>query len=915
MMNPLVQFFLARFSASRRSSANRRGRGTRTSLLGRRLQELLLLIAVLWMLFYTSLVLRTARQETTTTTANRRRRRQPHLQEDQGGDDTLSTAAAAAAAAANPPVAVSLANEATQQKSVIDESQQRIRMQSSSRETAKKTTATISSSATEEKSREAKSPTTATWSLACQTPPGQSRVEGGNPMGYQVLRRLQYFLQNDPYAAAVAGDSSTSTVSNHTNNNNNNNNNETRRTTIILCILPFFSMVEQRVALETYGQDCDKVLLIMESEDASAAVTADLPETSHLYRLKVNQKGSSSSRTTVVKSIMSKLSSIEYDWIHWASPDRYLVVLSLRSFLNTPPLLSSSSSSSHESDQHNDNNTYMHQQADIDDVPQVLESWEMTNPSLSKYQSLFGGKQQQQNNKVKQRQGCLVPKTWNRAATTRFLRQCLSKEDTRVTTTAAEHSAANSSLTEWIATCVQDVLNITCSEVVIQPQAMKYSSNGPNSNSTNDSAGATAVDNHQQPEQYQQQQQQQPQQHWLHLKRYFEIHAMRSVVSSSSTRNGIGNGGGDGDSDHHRLHAILHGLCDPYWDGQLTTTTSTAAATATVERPDYHLHDPTHVRRNPLSFTYHPEHDKLGVCDYKLGSGDEGPNGIRGLEKIRLMETLPIGSVERKKILCMVYTHSGRHDQILSIAETWGPRCDGFMAASNQTNVTIGAVHIPHEGPEQYSNMWLKVRAMWQYAYDHYLTDFDFFHMGGDDHYVIAENLRFVVSTGNWEGPWNQSSPLYLGGSLPLYNKRRYCNGGSGYTLNRAALRLLVEELLPTPRCWPHWQGSDEDRIIASCFRQVHGLQCMDTNDEKNETRYHTWNVDQHVSWKAGVPGQDWESLVNEHGIAWKEGIRQVSESSVAFHLKQPRTTPQASDSGMRRYHAILYGLCRNHSL
>jgi glycoprotein-N-acetylgalactosamine 3-beta-galactosyltransferase len=899
-MNHHLRLALVRFSGGRTCRANQRGRaGGRQLLLFRRLQELLLLIGVLWMLFYTSLVLRTAQQETTTTNATRRRRRRR-----QGDDPPLLSPAAVAP---TPPVA-SLAKESTQHNSV-KEQQQRINQSSSSSQTATKTATISSSSATIVTSSAAAAKTETlpllenklsppTPALACQTPPGQSRVEGG-AMGYQVLRRLQYFLQHDPYAAAAAA-AATGASSRTTNKDDNNNNRSNTTTgTVILCILPFFSVVEQRVALETYGQDCDKVLLIT---DASSSTTADLPETSHLYRLDMNEK--SSSFHFIMASLIDKLGSVEYDWIHWASPDRYLVVLSLRSFLNTPSLLSSS----FESGQNNNTFIKKQHQPEGDDAqqPRLLESWEMTNPSLSKYQSLFGGKQQQNNKKMKKNQqprqgGCLgLPKTWNRAATTRLLSHCARSVNIAATTTTTHSSASNNNLTEWIATCFHDVMNITCSEVVIQPQAMKYSSSGPpSSNSNADStAGTTAVAN---------QQQQPPQQHWLHLKRYFEIHTLLPTLSSPSSK-GI-HGGGEGDSDHHRLHAILHGYCDPYWDGHLTTSSSAAGI---VERPDYPIHDPTYVRNHPLPFTYHPEHDKLGVCDYKLGQGDEGPNGIRGLEKIRLMETLPLG-VDRKTILCMVYTHSGRHDQILSIAETWGPRCDGFLAASNQTNATIGAFHIPHEGPEQYSNMWLKVRAMWQFAYDHYLNDFDFFHMGGDDHYVIAENLRFLVSTGNWKGSWSQSSPLYLGGSLPLFNKRRYCNGGSGYTLNRAALRLLVEELLYTPRCWPHWQGSDEDRIIASCFRQVDGLQCMDTNDEKNETRYHTWNVDQHVSWKAGIPGQDWESLVNEHGIAWKEGIGQVSESSVAFHLKQPRTTPQASDSGMRRYHAILYGLCRNH--
>mmetsp|Transcript_40838 Transcript_40838/g.84979 ORF Transcript_40838/g.84979 Transcript_40838/m.84979 type:complete len:100 (+) Transcript_40838:2108-2407(+) len=96
---------------------------------------------------------------------------------------------------------------------------------------------------------------------------------------------------------------------------------------------------------------------------------------------------------------------------------------------------------------------------------------------------------------------------------------------------------------------------------------------------------------------------------------------------------------------------------------------------------------------------------------------------------------------------------------------------------------------------------------------------------------------------------------------------------------------------------------------MASCFRQVNYMQCMDTNDSLNETRYHTWHVSQHASWKAGMPCQDCHDLPIFHGIAWKERLGQISESSVSFHLKNPKA--KAADSGMRRYHALIYDLCK----
>ena len=55
-----------------------------------------------------------------------------------------------------------------------------------------------------------------------------------------------------------------------------------------------------------------------------------------------------------------------------------------------------------------------------------------------------------------------------------------------------------------------------------------------------------------------------------------------------------------------------------------------------------------------------------------------------------------------------------------AIKETWGQKCDGFMVASTKTDIALGTVAIPHEGPEEYNNIWQKVRSMWSYVYDNY---------------------------------------------------------------------------------------------------------------------------------------------------------------------------------------------------
>jgi glycoprotein-N-acetylgalactosamine 3-beta-galactosyltransferase len=69
------------------------------------------------------------------------------------------------------------------------------------------------------------------------------------------------------------------------------------------------------------------------------------------------------------------------------------------------------------------------------------------------------------------------------------------------------------------------------------------------------------------------------------------------------------------------------------------------------------------------------------------------------------------------------------------------------MVASNKTDVSINAVDIPHEGPEEYFNIWQKVRSIWDYVYDNYYDDYDWFHIGGYDMLLIVENLRLYLES------------------------------------------------------------------------------------------------------------------------------------------------------------------------
>jgi glycoprotein-N-acetylgalactosamine 3-beta-galactosyltransferase len=186
------------------------------------------------------------------------------------------------------------------------------------------------------------------------------------------------------------------------------------------------------------------------------------------------------------------------------------------------------------------------------------------------------------------------------------------------------------------------------------------------------------------------------------------------------------------------------------------------------------------------------------------------------------------------------------------------PGCDGFMVGSNKTDVSIGAVDIPHEGPEEYNNIWQKVRSMWSYIYDNYYDKYDWFHIGGDDLYLIVENLRLYLESDEIRTAQNGGIYLPSGDEklqTPLFLGRRFKymgdpndifnSGGSGYTMNKAALKLLVVNGFPN--YFPHAHTFSEDTMVARIFKKM-DVYPYDTKDEEGGERYNPFDVSRHDS-------------------------------------------------------------------
>jgi glycoprotein-N-acetylgalactosamine 3-beta-galactosyltransferase len=386
-------------------------------------------------------------------------------------------------------------------------------------------------------------------------------------------------------------------------------------------------------------------------------------------------------------------------------------------------------------------------------------------------------------------------------------------------------------------------------------------------------------------------------------------------------------------------------------------------------------HDPYYIKNNPPPFTMMvPQKNSnwplLNVCN-STGMGTvtsiEGYMGGLGLKQIQVLErnslyfeTPTPEPRPQKRILCVVYTVSTRHDRVRAIAETYGPRCDGFLAASNLTDPSIGAWDVGFSN-ESYGNMWAKVRHIWKFVYDNFLEEFDYFFIAGDDTFLIPENLRHMVTMQTWRKLDDRADmveddkiPLLLGyaGPDPRFRGALYCMGGAGYVLNRAALQQFNQRLKD---CMVDRETSEEDRLVSVCFRRMN-VNCTDTREplEKGAPRFHILNAQFHasvsvclvcllfvcfsfnswLSWStltclvhqwnfpAPTPGSP-RILKQLHGIREPDGLGQIPRSTISFHLKHPwklrksfndtelKLYEDFADEGMRRYYASIYKLCQ----
>jgi hypothetical protein len=274
--------------------------------------------------------------------------------------------------------------------------------------------------------------------------------------------------------------------------------------------------------------------------------------------------------------------------------------------------------------------------------------------------------------------------------------------------------------------------------------------------------------------------------------------------------------------------------------------------------------------------------------------------------------------------LCAIYTHAQAVPQTQAIRSTWGRKCDGLLFASTVTNHSTLHVQLKHDSKSEggYRGLWQRTRALIAYLYYHQQQDYDYFHICGDDTFVIVENLRAFLSTSSVANETKSGRPVFAGfwthwgkDDRPKYRSDTtgfyYLGGGAGYTLNVKALQLYVEKKA-LDRCPKNYlDGPAEDWNIAWCFRNAVGLTGFDTRDDQGRHRYHVLDHQQHALFPerrygmaSHIVKQSMQFMEKHHGFPIGWGKDYISSYSVAFHnYKSPEK--------MKQFEYWLYGTGR----
>lgn len=148
--------------------------------------------------------------------------------------------------------------------------------------------------------------------------------------------------------------------------------------------------------------------------------------------------------------------------------------------------------------------------------------------------------------------------------------------------------------------------------------------------------------------------------------------------------------------------------------------------------------------------------------------------------------------------------------------------------------------------------------------------------------------------------------PLYLGRRFALQGdmSQIFNNNAPGYVLNKAALKSLVRDAIPSlTEDQQHARTSSHHTMVAQAFRNV-GIHAYPTQDENGGERFMPFPPRHHLMYRfpkdkdTTVP--DWYEKYSLPGV--KEGLDHFAARSISFHYVR--------GDEMAHLYTLAYGLC-----
>lgn len=232
------------------------------------------------------------------------------------------------------------------------------------------------------------------------------------------------------------------------------------------------------------------------------------------------------------------------------------------------------------------------------------------------------------------------------------------------------------------------------------------------------------------------------------------------------------------------------------------------------------------------------------------------------------------------RLLCYVLTSPTNHQKrAIHVKMTWGRRCDQLIFFSSAADTLLPTVVL--NVSEGYTFLWEKTLSAINHLHRHNYNDADWFYKADDDTYAVIENLRFALLN------FKPSDPVLIGNLFrpgdDLHDQ--HVNGGSGYVLSRAALRLLAEK---GNDCFPNLREGYEDVLLSRCMRKVGG-HLAHMLDEKGRERFFQARPENFVA-PMGLQGTSREAFLYRLYDVPSKGLDCCSTTAISFHWLKPRT-------------------------